>query len=271
MLMNGVLGFLGFGNMGGAILQGLIESHTLTGKHAAVYDPDPQRADVAQHLGALVVPTPVALAEASDVLLLAVKPQSMELAVREMLPGIRPHQLFISIAAGIPIAWFRARLGAQARIIRVMPNTPALCHAGAAGIALGEGCTEADAETAQGIFQAVGIAEMVEEGELDAVTALSVSGPAYFFHMVECLIQAGVAQGLSEPVATRLATQTLVGAGCLLAATGDTAGVLRAKVTSKGGTTEAALRQLHTDNLRDIIHNAVAAAAARSRELGQSS
>jgi pyrroline-5-carboxylate reductase len=267
----GVLGFLGFGNMGGAILHGLIEAQQLSGKHAVVYDPDPVRTRLAQGLGAEVAETPAELAQASDVLLLAVKPQTMEIALREMRPGLKPDQLFISIAAGIPIAWFRERLGAEARIIRVMPNTPAMCHAGAAGIALGEGCTEADAEIACGIFRSVGTAERVREEDLDAVTALSGSGPAYFFYMVECLVQAGVAQGLPEDVAERLASQTLVGAGRLMGVTGESAAILRARVTSKGGTTEAALRQLRADGLEKVVEEAVAAAAARSRELGQSS
>ena len=271
MMINGVLGFLGFGNMGGAILQGLIESQVLTGKHAAVCDPDPARTDLAQHLGATVFATPAELAQASQILLLAVKPQSMETALQQLLPGSHPNQLFISIAAGLPIAWFQQRLGAQARIIRVMPNTPALCHAGAAAIALGEGCTSDDGELAQGIFRAVGTAEIVGEEHLDAVTAVSGSGPAYFFYMVECLIQAGIAQGLPEDVAKRLANQTLLGSGQLLAATGESAGILRAKVTSKGGTTEAALRQFQADNLAGVVENAVAAAAARSRELGAES
>jgi pyrroline-5-carboxylate reductase len=111
---------------------------------------------------------------------------------------------------------------------------------------------------------------MVREEDLDAVTAVSGSGPAYFFYMVECLASAGVAQGLDEDTARRLATQTLAGAGRLIEATGEPAAVLRAKVTSKGGTTEAALRQMKADNFETVVHNAVAAAAVRSRELGRS-
>ncbi|MBI3119926.1 MAG: pyrroline-5-carboxylate reductase, partial [Candidatus Hydrogenedentes bacterium] len=193
-----------------------------------------------------------------------------ELALREVRPALRDGALVISIAAGLSIPWLHEQLGTSVRIVRVMPNTPALCHAGAAGIALGPGCTESDAAVARGIFRAVGTAEMVEESAMDVVTAVSGSGPAYFFYMVECLVKAGVSEGLPEEVATRLATQTLVGAGMLIHATGEPASVLRAKVTSKGGTTEAALRQMQDDKFEDVVRAAVAAAAARSRELGRS-
>jgi pyrroline-5-carboxylate reductase len=134
-VIQGTLGFLGFGNMGSAILQGLIESQVLTGKHAAIYDPDPGRQDLARHLGAAIESDPAALAQASEVLLLAVKPQAMELALQQMQPGLREDTLFVSIAAGLPIAWLQERIRPAARIVRVMPNTPAMCHAGAAGIA----------------------------------------------------------------------------------------------------------------------------------------
>lgn len=271
MLLRGTLGFLGFGNMGSAILQGLIESQIIAGKHAVVHDPEASRRDLAQHLGAAVVESPEALARVSDTLLLAVKPQTMDLALQQMKPALREETLLISIAAGLSIAWFQERVGTAMRIIRVMPNTPAMCHAGAAGIALGPGCTGDDAATARGIFEAVGIAEVVEEAQMDAVTAVSGSGPAYFFRMVECLARAGMAEGLSEPVAMRLAAQTLIGAGRLLGASGESAPDLRAKVTSKGGTTEAALRQFEADGLAELVQHAVSAAAARSRELGRSS
>ncbi|HNT89464.1 MAG TPA: pyrroline-5-carboxylate reductase, partial [Candidatus Hydrogenedentes bacterium] len=198
----------------------------------------------------------------------AVKPQIMNEALQEARKGVKPDILVISIAAGISIAFIRERLGDNVRIVRVMPNTPAMVNAGAAGIALGANCTGDDAAVARTIFEAVGVAEIVQEKDLDVVTALSGSGPAYFFYMVECLVNAAVNEGLREEQATRLAAQTLMGAGKLLASSGESAATLRERVTSKGGTTEAALRCMREERFADIVGKAVRAAAARSRELG---
>ena len=177
--------------------------------------------------------------------------------------------LVVSIAAGISIAYLRSCLGDKIRVARVMPNTPALAQAGAAGIALSENCTPADKEAVLTIFQAVGEAVLVAEEDIDAVTALSGSGPAYFFHMVECLIEAAKAEGLNESVATLLARQTLYGAGKLLHESPDSPGTLRQKVTSKGGTTEAALNAFAAEGFSKVIQAGVTAAAARSKELGR--
>ena len=268
MALQGTLGFLGYGNMGSAILEGLIRQSVVSAKHAVVYDPAPERAAAAEHLGVAVAASAEALAAAVDTLVLAVKPQTMETALKECAPGLRPSTLTISIAAGISIAYLQTRLGSDRRVIRVMPNTPALVQSGAAALAPSPNCTEEDVAAARTIFEAVGIARIVEEKDIDAVTALSGSGPAYFFYMVECLVKAGVAEGLNEDTATDLAAQTLLGAGCLLQASSDSAAALREKVTSKGGTTEAALNQFRADGFEDVILAGVRAAAARSRELG---
>ena len=267
-MLQGVLGFLGYGNMGSAILEGLIEAGTISGKHTAVFDPDPGRAAAAEALGATIAQSPQALAGMSDILLLAVKPQMMDAVLRDTQPGLPPGMLVISIAAGISIRFIRERLGEQVRIIRVMPNTPALVNTGAAGLALGPNCTDQDAQIARAIFDAVGITEIVDEPAIDVVTALSGSGPAYFFYMVECLVDAAAAEGLDREKATRLAGQTLLGAGKLLLSSGEPAGTLRQRVTSKGGTTEAALRSLNDEGFAAIVAKAVHAAAARAKELG---
>ncbi|MCL4694227.1 MAG: pyrroline-5-carboxylate reductase, partial [Candidatus Hydrogenedentes bacterium] len=159
--------------------------------------------------------------------------------------------------------------GAEFRVVRVMPNTPALVGAGAAGIAPSPNCTAADVETAHAIFRSIGVSEQVPESLIDAVTALSGSGPAYFFYLVECLSRAAVAQGLPKEQADRLASQTLVGAGLLLRDSGESATILRERVTSRGGTTEAALKQFECDEFPKLVESAVAAAVRRSRELGQ--
>lgn len=267
-MLQGTIGFLGYGNMGSAILEGMIEAGVFEGKHALVYDPAEDRCRLAESVGAAVATDTADLARRADVLILAVKPQTMGESLRAVLGNLKREALVISIAAGISIAYLQERIGVSTRIIRVMPNTPALVNAGATGIALGPNCTEADGLVARTIFEAVGLAEMVTEKDIDAVTALSGSGPAYFFYMVECLVDAAMAEGLRQDQATRLAAQTLLGAGRLLISRAEPASVLRERVTSRGGTTEAALRSLRESGFRESIARAVHAAANRSRELG---
>lgn len=269
MKLQGTLGFLGFGNMGRAILGGLIETKTLSRKDAVVFDVAEACQEEARRLGIRVAESPEALAGACDTIILAVKPQSMEAALHQVKPALAPKTLIISIAAGISTSYIRERLDDAFRVVRVMPNTPALVGAGAAGFALSVNCRDEDAKVARTIFEAVGIAEQFSEDAIDAVTALSGSGPAYFFRMVECLVQAAVAQGLPEDKATRLAGQTLLGAGRLLMESRESAATLRQRVTSKGGTTEAALKRFEEEGFERVITAGVAAAAARSRELGK--
>jgi pyrroline-5-carboxylate reductase len=267
--LEGTLGFLGFGNMGRAIAEGLVKTGTIEANRVAIFDVAEAKQEEAAALGITVADSPAGLAGQCDTLVLAVKPQQMAEALEALKPGLSPDTLVISIAAGISIAFVQNTLGAALRVIRVMPNTPALVNAGAAGAALSETCTETDAATARTIFEAIGIVEIVPEDAIDGVTALSGSGPAYFFHVVECLVEAATAQGLTEEQATRLAGQTLLGAGRLLAESGESASVLRERVTSKGGTTEAALKTFREKGLAQVIAAGVTAAADRSRELGK--
>lgn len=262
------LGFLGYGNMASAIVEGLLEKGEFGPKSMLAYDPAAARAEAAEALGIGLAAGPEALAREADVLVLAVKPQQMATALEQIRPGLRPETLIISIAAGISTAYIRARLGATARVIRVMPNTPAMVQAGAAGVAAGAGCTEDDIALALRLFEAIGLAVRIEESQMDALTALSGSGPAYFFFMVECLIDAAVAEGLPRETAAQLAAQTLFGAGKLLICSDETPGDLRRKVTSPGGTTEAALRRFKEGGLESLVREAVAAAVRRSQELG---
>ena len=235
MALNGTLGFLGFGNMGSAIAQGLVATGTTTPGRILACDLSEERRQAAAEAGVVVVDAPSELAAGSDTLVLAVKPQGMADALELIKADVKTGALVVTIAAGISIAYIQERLGAETRVVRVMPNTPALVNAGAAGIALSGNCLEADAETARTIFGAIGIAAMVSEDQIDAVTALSGSGPAYFFYMVECLAAAAVANGLGQAEAVQLAGQTLLGAGRLLTESGEAPSVLRERVTSKGG------------------------------------
>ncbi|HEO70470.1 MAG TPA: pyrroline-5-carboxylate reductase, partial [Candidatus Hydrogenedentes bacterium] len=231
MALEGTLGFLGFGNMGGAILRGLIQSGTLPAERAVVFDIEEGKCAAARDLGVAVAESEADLARRSDIVLLAVKPQTMNEALGNLKPGFTEKTLVISIAAGVSIAYLRERLGPQVRAIRVMPNTPAMVGAGAAAFAASDNAADTDRQAAQTIFGTIGIAVEAPEAAMDAVTALSGSGPAYFFYMVECLVRAAVREGLTEDQATRLAAQTALGAGRLLSESGESAAVLRERVT----------------------------------------
>ncbi len=263
------LGFLGFGNMGSAIARGLVDAKTWPASGMVVYDLDAGKRSEAAKLGARVAATPADLAQASDALLLAPKPQDMAVALAAIRPGYTDRTLVVSIAAGISISFIQTRLGATTRVARVMPNTPAMVGLGAAAFSLSANASEADAEVVTTIFDAIGICERVPEETIDAVTGLSGSGPAYFFYMVECLVEAATVQGMTEAQALRLAGQTLYGAGKLLMESGETPAVLRERVTSKGGTTAAGMAAMRQRDFSGAVHAAVAAATARSRELGQ--
>ena len=207
--------------------------------------------------------------QGARVLVLAVKPSHVAELLDEIRPFVTPGHLLISIAAGVPIARLEAGLGEGARIIRVMPNTPALVGASASAYALGNAATEADAALAQKIFSAVGVAFQLKESLLDAVTGLSGSGPAYVYLMIEALSDGGVAAGLPREVATKLAAQTLLGSAKMVLETGLHPGALKDMVTSPGGTTIEGLHELEKGKVRGVLINAVRAATEKSRKLGQ--
>ncbi len=266
--LSGTFGFLGYGNMGGAIAAGLLAQEALRSERLYVYDPDPTKMATAHGQGVQCADTPQALVAACDTLVLAVKPQALKEALAPLGDLNTSELRVISIMAGISIATLQAHFGEQARIIRVMPNTPALVNAGASAIACSDTCSDADRADAQAIFEAVGMAEIVPESHMDGVTALSGCGPAYFFYLTECLIAAAVAEGLPEDTAQRLAGQTLLGAGRLLVSADAPPSVLREQVTSKGGATFAALESLRAADFAATVQAAYKAAANRSKELG---
>ena len=192
------LGFLGYGNMASAIAEGLVKQGLIEAANVYAYDPSAERSAAATKNGFVVCASAQALAAAVDTLVLAVKPQMMDSALQELAPGLSQDTRVISIAAGISIDFIQKHLDPAQRILRVMPNTPALAQAGAAAIAPSAQCTADDTAVTKAIFEAVGIAEIVEEKDIDAVTGLSGSGPAYFFYMVECMVEAGIKEGLER-------------------------------------------------------------------------
>jgi len=205
----------------------------------------------------------------ATVVILAVKPQVMPEVLRNLAPLLTKSPLVISVAAGITLARMSAALPGGTRLIRVMPNTPALIGRGASAAAAGDTCTPEDVQLAQTLLSTVGLLQWVGEPLLDAVTGLSGSGPAYAFQIIEALSDGGVKMGLPRVVATRLAAQTLLGAAEMVLTQNQHPAALKDAVASPGGTTIAGLHALEQGGLRAALMNAVEAAALRSRQLGQ--
>ena len=260
--------FIGGGNMASAIIGGLLKQGQPAAELRVVEIDASTRARLAQQYAVKTSERIDATVVAADCIVLAIKPQNM----REVAMALRPHieaQLVISIAAGIRGSDLARWLGGYTRIVRVMPNTPALVGAGYAGIYAMPGATAADATRAESILGAVGATLRVErEEQLDAVTAVSGSGPAYVFYFIEALQQAALELGLAPDAARGSALGTFAGAIKLATESAEDVATLRARVTSKGGTTAAALASMQEAAIKEAIVRAVKAADARSRELG---
>ncbi len=262
--------FLGTGNMAEALLKGLLREGTVDPDEIVCAEPRPERREeIADRYGVEVTGDNRAAAALADLVVLAVKPQVIDALLTEIAPALQPRALVVSIAAGVPISALARRLPAGARIIRTMPNTPALVGAGATALARGPHATDADLTVARALFEAVGTAVVVDEPLLDAVTGLSGSGPAFVFLAIEALADGGVRAGLPRPVALGLAAQTVMGAARLVLETGRHPGELKDQVTSPAGTTIAGVAALESRGFRAALIEAVDAAARRSRELGQ--
>jgi pyrroline-5-carboxylate reductase len=263
------LGFLGAGNMAGALIKGLI--------HAKVAAPDKiiasdVKADRLKHLakehGIRTTLDNHGLVKEADVLVLAVKPQVVDKVLGQIGADVHKGQLLISVAAGVPIAALEARLPQGVKVVRAMPNTPATALAGATAIAAGEHAGEDEIEVARALFEAVGRVVVLDEVLLDAVTGLSGSGPAYVMVIIEALADGGVKVGLHRDTALLLAAQTVYGAAKLLLETGEHPGRLKDMVTSPGGTAIAGLHTLESGALRKTLIDAVESATQRSAQLG---
>ena len=264
------IAILGSGNMGEALVKGLIASGKTSADALVCSDPRAERREELQKkYGVQVTANNRAAAAQADLIVIAVKPQNIDDLLEEIAPAVDAKKLVISIAAGVPIAAIARKLGAGVRIIRTMPNTPALVGAGATALARGAHATEADLEQALALFEAVGVAVVVEEHHLDAVTGLSGSGPAFVFMAIEALADGGVKVGLARPIALALAAQAVMGSAKLVLETGEHPGRLKDQVTSPGGTSIAGIHALESGGFRAALMAAVEAATKRSRELGE--
>lgn len=261
------LGVIGCGKMGRALLEGILKAGIVNATDVSVFDSYAPAADaMSEELSVTKADSNRKVVEQSEAVLLCVKPQGFLEMLEEL--GDTSERLLISIAAGIRIEAIESATAGRHRVIRVMPNTPALAGAGASAFSLGASATEKDAALAEALLGAVGYVCRVEENDLDAVTALSGSGPAYIFLMLEALIRGAEEEGLTPEIARDLAVHTVKGAAELVLQTGDSPERLRENVTSPNGTTFAALESLRADRFENIVEKALSAAAARSRELG---
>jgi pyrroline-5-carboxylate reductase len=254
--------------MATALIRGMVRAGVAQADRILVSDPlEGARASLAADPGVVTLASNAKVAERSEILVLAVKPQSMTSVLAEIQPLVGPDHLVISVAAGVTLETLGSWLGPDCRLIRVMPNTPALVGAGGAGYAIGANARAADEELVRKCLDSVGRSFRVTEPLLDAVTGLCGSGPAFVYVMIEALSDGGVRMGLPRDVATGLAAQTVLGAARMVLETGLHPGALKDQVTSPGGTTIAGLHALERAGVRGAFMDAVEAATRRATEL----
>jgi pyrroline-5-carboxylate reductase len=266
------LAILGAGNMAEAIARGVLRTGVLSTDRIVASDPSPQRRDLFQsELKIRATTENSEAARDAKTVLLSVKPQQMADVLRGLAPVISPDALIISIAAGISTRFIESHLGGSSRwrVVRAMPNTPMLVGEGMVAISAGTNATPNDLATARKLFDAAATVIELPEEHIDTVTAISGSGPAYFFLLVENMIRAGVELGMTSEQAHQLATRTAFGAAKMLVTSNDPPQELRRKVTSPNGTTHAAITHMESKGVPEAIVEAVKAAHRRGRELGQ--
>lgn len=263
------IGFLGAGKMGGILLRGMLGAGLAAADRVAVFDVFPDAAaSVCKQTGARAESSARKLVSGSDVVFLCVKPQQFAHAAEEVKTAFKPGKSAVSIMAGVPSLKIQQALGGKCGVVRVMPNTPCLAGQGASAVARDTDAPQPIKDFAFSVFDALGAAVWVDEKQMDAVTALSGSGPAYVFMFIEALADAGVAAGLDRATAEKLAAQTVLGSAALAAQGEYSLCELRAQVTSPAGTTAAATAVLESRGFRGAVIDAVAAAWKRSIELG---
>ena len=265
------IGFIGGGQMAEALIKGIIASGLYKQQDILVAEPnDARREHLENSHGVKTYPSNIAIFENCAFVLLAVKPQTMLSLLEDCKQRVQPHHIIISIAAGLPISFYINTIGVKStKVIRVMPNTPALVLEGVSALSRNGNVNEEELKAAEKIFLAVGEVVILDETHLDAVTGLSGSGPAYVFSFIEALIDAGVKAGLTRPISEKLSLQTVLGSAKLLKESGEHPAALRGKVTSPGGTAITALHVLEKFGFHGIIMDVVESAVIRSKELGK--
>jgi pyrroline-5-carboxylate reductase len=270
ILASQTIGFIGAGNMAEALIRGLVHGHHIPAGRITASGPRRERLEkLATSYGIATTGDNRVIARSAGVVVLSVKPQILDKVLREIGDQLQPGTLVVSVAAGVGTEAIESTVTQGVRVVRAMPNTPALVGAGATAIAAGKHAGEADLATAKAMFDAVGITVVLDETHLDAVTGLSGSGPAYIFLILEALSDAGVKVGLSRRNAQLLAAQTVMGSAKMLLETDEHVGRLKDMVTSPGGTAIAGLHTLEQGGLRTTLINAVETATKRAKELGR--
>ena len=258
--------FIGAGNMSEAIIAGVLKQEVVAADAVTVSDPlEERRKHMQQAYGIHAEKDNARAVVHADVVVLAVKPQVFPQVWGSLQSALAPSSLVVSIMAGVTSETIAG--GSDLRVVRVMPNTPSLVGRGASGIAQGASATESDMEITERLMQAVGVSVRVDENQLHAVTALSGSGPAYLFYLMEAMVDSAKELGLDEATARLLCVETVGGAADLLATSEDTPVELRKRVTSKGGTTAAAIKTFDERHLKEVVSAAMKSAFARSKEL----
>jgi len=269
MPLKQTFGFLGAGRMATALAGGMVQSGLVKGRQLVASDVVSKTLKAFTNAtGGKALKSNNDVLRKADVVIIAVKPHQITNLLSDLASEAKSHHLFISIAAGVTLEQLEESLGGKVRVIRVMPNTPALVSEGASGFARGTHAKVADAKLTQQILEAVGVAVEVPERLLNAVTGLSGSGPAYGFQMIEAMSDGAVAAGLPRELATPLAAQTLLGAAKMVLETGEHPGKLKDMVTSPGGTTIEGLHEMEAAGVRDGLMNAVRAATDKAANLG---
>jgi pyrroline-5-carboxylate reductase len=266
--INKPIAVLGTGNMGTSLMLGIIKAKLTPASKIIACDINAEKLrTLADQWGVRTTTRAAEAVEASEIILLSVKPFTIPEVGKTIKPVIRPDHLLISIAAGVRISFLQEMLGADIGIIRTMPNIASTVDEGATAIAFGPSVSENQKRIAEAIFKAVGEVVTVAENQLDAVTGLSGSGPAYIYMVIEALIDGGVKMGLARDIATKLAIQTVLGSAKLVKTSGLHPAILRDQVTTPGGTAINAIHELESHGLRSMLINAVATATRRSEEL----
>jgi len=270
LLAGKTIGVIGAGNMAEALVKGLVAAGGVRPEDIVVSDPEPRRRELFARMGVKATQDNAEVARGADVLVLAVKPQVMEKVVKEVAGHLGEGAVILSIAAGVPTEKIERWAAKSFRVIRAMPNIPMLIGKGVCGLARGRHAGARDAALVEELLGcSAKVVRTDTEEQMHAVTAVSGSGPAYFFYLAEVLMDAAVGAGLSEEQARELVKHTALGAAAMMAGGDESPAELRRKVTSPGGTTEAAMETLEGANYPDIITKAIGRAIERSRELGE--
>lgn len=261
------IGFVGVGNMGQAILGGILRKNLWKAGDVYLYDPFPDQTRAFEKLGCHAVPSEEELCKKAEIIFLCVKPQKMEEALNALRPAVTGDKLFVTIAAGISTGFIQKVLGGQYKVIRFMPNTPLLIGLGAAAYCYKPPVSDAEAKMIEGIFAALGVVERLDESKLSPVTAVNGSAPAYIYYVIEAMQRYALSQGIDEKQAKRLVCATVIGAASMALQSEESLQTLIDRVTSPGGTTLEAMKVLKQEKMDEIIIKAMGECTRRAFEL----